>query len=201
MQKTYQVWSLGRSKTKSYKQQQQVLVVFKDNASKQKCRLLWVSYGMLIAVFPFMDGYQIKILSVKYFLLENERKLRFVPQPDGKEVVCLQSANKFCYSIAVSRVQLSISTKTPIYFTFPSSESTFRISIITFSEATGVKLIHQQGLDLKLWYSVQVSRNQIFQTNSDLFECRMLTRDQDNAFSCTEISPLSAKGLYNASIC
>ena len=31
--------------------------------------------------------------------------------------------------------------------------------------------------------------------------CRLLTSDQNNAFSCTEISPLSEKTLYDISMC
>ena len=31
--------------------------------------------------------------------------------------------------------------------------------------------------------------------------CRLLTSDQNNAFSCTEISPLSDSGLYEARMC
>ena len=44
---------------------------------KEKARRVWRSYGILIVLIKFMDGYQI---------------------------ICLQSINKFCYDIAISRV-------------------------------------------------------------------------------------------------
>ena len=52
-----------------------------ENAGKDYCRKVWVSFGIFRIMLPFLDGHQI---------------------------VCLQSANKFCHDIAVCRVNLSI---------------------------------------------------------------------------------------------
>ena len=41
----------------------------------------------------------------------------------------------------------------------------------------------------------------MFQYSDGLTKCRMLTRDQNNVFSCTEISSLSDTKIFNPSMC
>ena len=95
-------------------------------------------------------------------------------------------------------------------------------SIVSFSEKSGVKLLAtEQDIDFEEWCSVQVGKNLIFQSSRDFTKCRMLRRDENNAFSSRKIrtincllhtcisKPLSAKqrkskiakGLYRAGVC
>ena len=67
-----------------------VVVALKENANNEKCKLVWVSFGIFMNLLPFLDSYQI---------------------------LCLQSANKFCYKIAISRVQHNILVPETYYFT------------------------------------------------------------------------------------
>ena len=63
-----------------------------------------------------------------------------LPFMDGKEIVCLQSANKFCYEIAISRVQLSIRPET-YFFTWPGGgycSKHLLNTIVSYSKANGV---------------------------------------------------------------
>ena len=117
-------------------------------------------------------------------------------------MVCLHRANKFCYDIAVSRVQLSIRFPKTFLFTYPSGGE-LNNTIVSFSEARGVKLLTQQAFNFKDCFSVQVGEDKIFQAYEYFTYCRMLKSDQKNVFSCTTqtILPLSATGLYGASMC
>ena len=166
-----------------------LVVVFKENASKERCRLLWVSYGIFINLLPFLYGHQ---------------------------VVCLQSANKFCYDIAVSRVQYSILTETKTYFTWPTRESQLNGAIVSYSESSGVRLITQEALeadfsnpdapkqdfDFLIWGSLQVGKSKIFQAYQDLTKFRMLIKNDDNVFIYKEVSPIpNYLRLHASSMC
>ena len=80
----------------------------REAREKRLCRKVWVSFGIFMILLPFMDGHQI---------------------------ICLQSANKFCYSIAVSRIQLSLRFDGPFYFTW-HHEGKLSKSILSFSMAS-----------------------------------------------------------------
>ena len=86
---------------------------------KEKSKKMWVSFGIFMILLQFLDGY---------------------------EIVCLQSANRFCYSIAVSRVQLIIRIERTVYFTWADGDSELlKNRLILYSERTGVKLLKQKA--------------------------------------------------------
>lgn len=127
--------------------QQQKVLSFRENAKKNHRRKVWVSFGIFDTVSLFLSGY---------------------------EFISLQSVNRFCYNIAVSRVQCRISNERRIYFVWPSAGSLSK-AIVSFSETSGVKLLTQnsleaaegpsnsntprQAFDFKGWCSIQVGRN------------------------------------------
>ena len=145
--------------------------IFEQNATKEKAKKVWVSFGIIRNLCPFMDACQ---------------------------MVCLQSANKFCYDIAVSRVQYSIPLPKTFYFTWPGGELVK--NIISFSETRGINTT-EQSLDLKYWYSVQVGPKSLFQIYYNSTKCRMIKGDQNDQFTSTVLAPPSDSTLYNFSIC
>ena len=76
----------------------------KQIISKEKCRRLWVSFGVFITVLPFLDGYQI---------------------------TSMQTINMFWYKIAVSRVQYTIKIKRPFYLLHPDFDEIVSIDGVT----------------------------------------------------------------------
>ena len=130
--------------------QLQIIFGLQLNATKEFSRKVWVSYGVFIAMLSFLDEFQ---------------------------TVCLQSTNKFCYNIAVSRVQISLSTDQLVYFTWPNGGKLSE-HIIAYSETTQIKLLQLekqkfvkdldtnsniQSFEFTAWNSCQVGKNLIFQ--------------------------------------
>ena len=97
---------------------------------KEKSRKVWTSFGIFMILLSFIDEYQ---------------------------VVCLQYANKFCYNIAVSRVQLRVEARRiPIYFTWPNGGELSN-KIVSYSLKTGVELLQQEALKECLLYNDEIS--------------------------------------------
>ena len=63
--------------------------------SKEKCRRMWVSFGVFMTIIQFLD---------QYLIIE------------------LQVLNKFCYNVALSRVLPNI-RKAAFYLAYPSDTS------------------------------------------------------------------------------
>ena len=74
-------------------------------------------------------------------------------------------------------------------------------AIVSFYEATAVKLLRKPEFNFNNWCSVQVGENLIFQALSTMSRCRMLTCDNNNAFSYTEVSTFSVFALVFHSMC
>ena len=148
--------------------QQKFELTFSQNAMVGQARRVWVSFGIFMILFPFMDGL---------------------------EIVCLQSANKFCYDKAVSRVQHRIPLPETFFFIHLILGSLSDV-IVSFSQATGVKILTDKERNFFSIGCIQVGRYQIFQADlyADFRICRMLRSDRNNASSCcTKVSQLSAK--------
>ena len=84
---------------------------------REKARRVWVSSCIFMILLPFIDGYHI---------------------------VCLQSANKFMYEIAVSRFQRIIRFRGPLYFTW-AADGILNNSILQYSQAFGLSLLDQES--------------------------------------------------------
>lgn len=94
------------------------MIALHENATKDNSRKVWVSYGVFIVLLPFLDAYQI---------------------------LCLQITNKFCYEIAVSRVQYTMQLRMAINFTWPNG-GYLTNNVISYSDAGGaVKLLKQKS--------------------------------------------------------
>ena len=137
-----------------------MITKFRRNTTKFQARKVWVSFGIFMILLPFMDDCQI---------------------------VCLQSTNRFCYNIAVSRVQLSIRPEVPLYFTWHVGALSKKL--ISYSEKTGIQLLTQkaarehpitESFDFSNCDSCQIDKDSLFLAEFGFNKCRILSKNDNN---------------------